>query len=320
MMRNRVFLSIVIAATLIGLIGLLRPDAMRTVSREKWFWTWKTHSDRKFDVVFVGDSRTYRGISPESMAESLQGFRILNFGYSSGSLSALMLAEAESRLDAGGRRIIVLGVTPSSMTPRAARDEQYRQEKNRTSSEVLENLYLAPFLTYFDPTTPIRFFEEIGSRKVRFREAFYESGWIAGWKEPAGPPDPIGVFANLFTNNPVSPILVDNVLRQTEAWTREGIRVYAFHPPTSHDMIDLERRRSGFDEATFRQRFIRAGGVWIDVDQPGYRSYDHSHLDKESAEALSRIIAQAIGHSLGEAVPSPAQRSVSRSGERPCGS
>ena len=313
MMRNRVFLALVIAATLIGLIGLLRPDAMRTVSREKWFWTWKTHSDRKFDVVFVGDSRTYRGISPESMAEGLQGFRILNFGYSSGSLSALMLAEAESRLDAGGRRIIVLGVTPSSLTPRAARDEQYRQEKNRTSSEVLENIYMAPFLKYFDPTTPIRFFEEIGSRKARFREAFHESGWIAGWKEPAGPPDPIGVFANLFTDNPVSPVLVDNVLRQTEAWTREGIRVYAFRPPTSRNMTDMEIRRSGFDETTFRQRFIRAGGVWIDVDRPGYRSYDHSHLDKESAETLSRLVAEIIGRSMGEPLVFPAQDSVSPS-------
>lgn len=231
-----------------------------------------------------------------------------------------MLAEAERRLDAGGRRIIVLGVTPSSLTPRAARDEQYRQEMNRTASEILENLYLAPFLKYFDPTTPIRFFEEIGSRKARFREAFYESGWIAGWKEPAGLPDPIGVFANLFTDNPVSPMLVDNVLRQTEVWTREGIRVYAFRPPTSPDMTDLEKRLSGFDEETFRQGFIRAGGVWIDVDQPGYRSYDHSHLDKDSAEALSRLIAKAIGHSPGEPAPSPAQGSVSLSAARPGGS
>ena len=62
------------------------------------------------------------------------------------------------------------------MTPRAARDEQYRQEKNRTTSEILENIYLAPFMKYIDPTTPIRFLEEIGSRKPRFREAFYESG------------------------------------------------------------------------------------------------------------------------------------------------
>jgi len=313
MTRNRVFLALVLASTLIVLIGLLRPDAMRTVSREKWFWTWKTHSDRKFDVVFVGDSRTYRGISPESMTDILQGIRILNFGYSSGSLSALMLGEAERRLDPAGRRIIVLGVTPSSLTPRAARDEQYRQEKNRTSSEIIENLYLSPFLTYFDPTTPIRFFEEIGSRKARFREAFYESGWVAGWKEPAGPPGSIGVFANDFTGNAVSPMLVDNVLRQTEAWTREGIRVYAFRPPTSRNMTDMEIRRSGFDETTFRQRFIRAGGVWIDVDRPGYRSYDHSHLDKESAETLSRLVAEIIGRSMGEPLVFPAQDSVSPS-------
>ena len=202
MMRNRVVLALVIGATLIGLVGLLRPDSMRTASREKWFWTWKTHSDRKFDVVFVGDSRTYRGISPESMADVLHGFRIFNFGYSSGSLSPFMLAEAERRLDVSGKRIIVLGITPSSMTPRAARDEQYRQEKNRTTSEILENIYLAPFMTDFDPTTPIRFFEEIGSRKARFREAFYESGWIARLERTSGPPDAIGVFCESVHRQP----------------------------------------------------------------------------------------------------------------------
>ena len=299
MMRNRVVLALVIGATLIGLIGLLRPDTMRTASREKWFWTWKTHSEKKYDIVFVGDSRTYRGISPESMADSLRGFRIFNFGYSSGSLSIFILAEAEKRLDVSGERIIILGITPSSMTPRAARDEQYRQEKNRTTSEILENIYLAPVMKYFDPTTPIRFLEEIGSRKARFREAFYESGWIAGWKEPPGPPDAIDVYANLFTDNLLSPMLVDKVVRQTETWVRTGIRVYAFRPPTSPAMVDLEMRLSGFDEETFRQLFVRAGGTWIEVARPGYRSYDHSHLDKESAEALSRIIAEAIQSSMG---------------------
>ena len=300
MMRNRVVLALVLGATLIGLIGLLRPDAMRTASREKWFWSWKTHSEKKYDIVFVGDSRTYRGISPESMAVGLRGFRIFNFGYSSGSLSTLMLAEAEKRLDVSGERIIVLGITPSSMTPRAARDEQYRQEKNRTTSEILENIYLAPFIKYFDPTTPIRFLEEIGSRKARFREAFYESGWIAAWKEPPGPPEPLSVYENIFTDNGISPSLVEDVLLQTGKWTREGIRVYAFRPPTSPAMVDLEMQLSGFDEGTFRQRFGSFGGVWIDVSKPGYHSYDHSHLDKESAEALSRVIAEAIKQSIGE--------------------
>jgi hypothetical protein len=319
MMRNRVVLALVIGATLIGLIGLLRPDAMRTASREKWFWTWKTHSGKKYDIVFAGDSRTYRGISPESMADSLRGLRILNFGYSSGSLSPFMLTEAEKRLDAGGKRIIVLGITASSLTPRAARDEQYRQEKNRTTSEILENIYLAPFMTYFDPTTPIRFLEEIGSRKARSREAFYESGWIAAWKEPPGPPEALGVFANLFTDNRVSPALVEHVLLQTEKWTREGMRIYAFRPPTSPDMADMESRLSGFDEETFRQRFGRFGGVWIDVTKPGYHSYDHSHLDRESAQALSRVIAEAIKQSMGEQAFSldPQAGSISRNTANP---
>ena len=300
MMRERVFLTLFISAALVCSIGFFGPDTMMTASHGKWFWTWKTHSERKCDVVLVGDSRTYRGVSPESMGEVLTGYRIINFGYSSGSLSPLMLAEVEKRLDRRGKRIIVLGITASSMTPRAARDEQYRQEKNRTTSEILENIYLAPFMTYFDPTTPIRFFEEIGSRKARFREAFYESGWIAAWKEPPGPPEALSVFANLFTDNRVSPALVEHVLLQTETWTRQGIRVYAFRPPTSPAMVDLEMRLSGFDEGTFRQRFGSFGGVWIDVSKPGYHSYDHSHLDKESAEALSRVIAEAIKQSIGE--------------------
>jgi hypothetical protein len=65
-------------------------------------------------------------------------------------------------------------------------------------------------------------------------------------------------------------------------------------------MVDLEMRLSGFDEETFRQRFGSFGGVWIDVSKPSYHSYDHSHLDKESAQELSRVIAEAIKQSIGE--------------------
>ncbi|OPY10232.1 MAG: hypothetical protein A4E68_00006 [Syntrophaceae bacterium PtaB.Bin095] len=319
-MRNRVFLALVIAATLIGLIGLLRPDAMRTVSREKWFWTWKTHSKNTYDIVVLGDSRVYRGVSPETMKDVLPGYRIFNLGYSSGSLSPLMLAESIKRLNKEGKRIVILGITPHAMTPKAALDEQFRQEKNRTASEILENIYLAPFLGYFDPTTPIKFLEDIRGKNKDYREEIYESGWIATSMNPLSPPEAIGRYEQIFADNRVSPVLVDNIMRQTETWSRERIRVFAFRPPTSPEMVDLESRLSGFDEEEFRQHFIRAGGIWIDVNQPGYRSYDHSHLDRDSAEALSRLIAQAVVQALGEQVPSPAQGSVSRSAARPGGS
>jgi len=51
----------------------------------------------------------------------------------------------------------------------------------------------------------------------------------------------------------------------------------------------------------------------VDVARAGYRSYDHSHLDKESAETLSRLVAEIIGRSMGEPLVFPAQDSVSPS-------
>jgi len=318
-MRNRVVLALVIGATLIGLIGLLRPDAMRTASRGKWFWTWKTHSEKKYDIVFMGDSRTYRGISPESMAAVLRGFRILNFGYSSGSLSPFMLAEAEKRLDAGGTRVIVLGITPYTMTPKASKDEHYLQEKNRATSEIVENIYIAPLMQYFEPTTPIRLVEELGKTQTESREEFYGSGWVATWRERPNSTEAIASYANAFTGNRPSPNLIENVIVQTGKWVGEGIRVYAFRPPTTPEMIELESRLSGFDEKAFLDRFGKAGGIWIPVPLHEYRSYDGSHLDKESAQALSGVIAEAIKQSIGEqAFPlNPQAGSTSRNKAKP---
>jgi len=294
MWNDRVFRTLLLSAVLICLVGLFRPDAMRTASHEKWFWSWKTHSTHVHDIVVLGDSRVYRGVSPEAMAPLLPGYRIFNFGYSSGSLSPRMLSEAERRLDGQGRRILVLGVTPHALTPNASRDEQYLQEANRTASEVLENIYIAPLTKYFDPTTPIRFAKEFERKRRGAREEFHESGWVAALREVSDPGEGLALYSGVFNGNRVSPELVDRLIRQTETWILEGIRVYAFRPPTLPEMIELERRVSGFEENEFRKRFGQAGGIWIPVSPEGYRIYDGSHLDKESAVRLSAYLAGII--------------------------
>ncbi|HRR41385.1 MAG TPA: hypothetical protein P5244_09155 [Syntrophales bacterium] len=299
-MRNRVFLALVIAATLIGLIGFLRPDAMRTTSREKWFWTWKTHSKDIYDVVVLGDSRVYRGISPESMRKVLTGYRILNMGYSSGSLSPMMLAEAEKRLDRSGKRIIVLGVTPYALTPKAAKDEHYLQEKNRAAAEIIENMYLAPLLRHFDPTTPVKLATGFKRSPTESKEEFYESGWVATWRDQSNPTEALTSYEHAFAENRVSTNIIDNVILQTGKWTYDGIHVFAFRLPATLEMIQLENRKSGFDEKIFRERFEKAGGCWITVNQKEYRSYDGSHMEKDSAQSLSQFIAQDIWHAIGE--------------------
>jgi hypothetical protein len=294
MMRERVFLTLVITVALVCTVGFFRPDSVTNATQERWFWTWKTHSERKCDVVIVGDSRIYRGLSPDSMREVLPGYRIINFGYSSGSLSPLMLAEAEKRLDVRGRRTIILGITPNAMTPKASKDEHYLQEKNRAMSEIVENLYIIPLMHFLEPTTPIRLFRETEREKTENREEFYENGWVATRKEPLDPAEAIASYANAFTDNRVSTHLIENVIVQTGKWVREGIRVYAFRPPTTPEMRELESLLSGFDEKDFLDRLGKAGGIWIPVSLQEYRSYDGSHLDKENAKRLSVRIAEII--------------------------
>ena len=54
----------------------------------------------------------------------------------------------------------------------------------------------------------------------------------------------------------------------------------------------------GFDREAFVRDFRAAGGIWLDVDQDGYRTYDGSHLVRSSAEKLSRDLARAMSPRL----------------------
>jgi hypothetical protein len=61
------------------------------------YWVVKTHIQKNYDIILLGDSRVYRGISPSTMEQSMQGVRILNFGYSGGGLNQYMYEEADNK-------------------------------------------------------------------------------------------------------------------------------------------------------------------------------------------------------------------------------
>lgn len=98
------------------------------------FWIEKTHGvgDQKFDVLICGDSRVYRGVSSRVIAEKLTGYSVFNLSYSSGSYSDFMLDYIEKHLKEGAMQpILILGITPYSLTPKAAMDEHIRTELGR---------------------------------------------------------------------------------------------------------------------------------------------------------------------------------------------
>ncbi len=293
MMKERLIWTFLISSVLICIIGFTKPETDKTAFREKLFWILKTHSNDLQDVIIVGDSRVYRGVSPEFMGKNLPGYRIFNFGYPAGSLDERMLSEAEKKLDGNGKKIILIGVTPLSLTPRSALDEHYLQEKNKDKLEIAWILHLGHLNDFFAPFT--RLLQIANPDYPAYHQEFHKDGWVASWMKPENPKEGLASYANAFTNNTASVEIERKLLLKTEDWTKRGFHVFAFRPPTCQAMIGLENKLSGFNEEEFVKNFTEAGGGWIPVSNKDYHSYDSSHIDKESAIKLSFFLADSIG-------------------------
>ena len=58
--------------------------------------------------------------------------------------------------------------------------------------------------------------------------------------------DELPTFAAWFDGSRVDEGLVADVLACVSRWRARGIAVYAYRPPTTPEMVALERQRSGF--------------------------------------------------------------------------
>jgi hypothetical protein len=95
LLKNRTLICVCLSIPLLILGSLLRPeetailpfsyDPMHTTGAvSERFWVMKAQGMSRYDMILMGDSRVYRGLSPQAMEEVLPGERILNFGFSGG--------------------------------------------------------------------------------------------------------------------------------------------------------------------------------------------------------------------------------------------
>lgn len=292
-MKERIVGVIPVLLVLWFLLSLFKPqtDASKA-SMVKRFWILKTHSEKKYSLVLCGDSRTYRGMSPEEMQNVLPDFSIYNFAYSSGSFSAFMLDQIEKRLDFDAPvKVLYLGITPYSLTPKAAKDGHIRQEMARKKEEVWEALYLDPVKQFFEP---YQFDWDKPGDSVLYIQNYKATGWVATTKIPPDPGEAIPIYMRDFQDNTVSNTMIDSLVSRVERWTEKRVIVFAGRPPTTNAMINLENTISGFDESGFVRKFEQAGGIWLQTDVNDYQSFDGSHLDIPSAIKFSTDIASMI--------------------------
>ena len=293
-MRKRLIIVVPLTILLVLVVERIKPPTAESeLSSSRRFWIMKTHSTEKYSCVICGDSRVYRGMSPREIERHLDGITAYNLGYSSGSYSNFMLDRMEGRLDKSKTpNILMLGITPSSLTPKAALDRQIRQELARKKEEIFESLYLQPLQEFFEP------YEIKWSKGDKppddYEQEFFRNGWVASDKPVHDPNAALPDYKTGFIDNMVSRAIIDTLMTRIQVWRKQGIIVVGVRPPTTTQMEDLERELGGFDEDIFAKRFREAGGIWLDVPLEGYSTYDGSHLDKKSAIEFSAKVGEKL--------------------------
>lgn len=299
--QERLFFTLILAVGLILLWGSFRPKDM-TGLYPSVFWTMKLEWKNCADVVAAGDSRTGLGVSPAALGESLgaKDWRIRNYAFNACGFSYKYLDAIENVLDRTGQKIILLGITPRSLTHSAMKENFFLEYAKISPEQRVLDRWFSPALRFTDKLSFDDIWDEIldDPRRSLLLQDFHPDGWVASDQTKIRPDQKIDNYVRLFQGNPQDERILADLLRKVKSWHAAGIKVFAFRPPTLQKMVDLEDQHSGFNQAEFVAQFEQAGGVWLEVNQNGYETYDGSHLRRQSAEKLSRDLGEMIRQKL----------------------
>ncbi len=299
---DRTAIALVLALAIGVMFSSVRYDA------QQWeglypdsFWAAKASWRHNADVIVAGDSRVLTAVSPAAMAEHLTGRRIVNYaflgvGYERQYIEAINKVLATD----GPPPMIVLGVSPRSLTEGASKQKWFGPEMKK---HFLQRQLLAHSSDVLQATRPIDYADLMASlslaqpRSERMILDYHADGWQSADMIPPNIELGLAEYATKYSEaeeGPVRQKYIDQLLAAVKRWRAQGIAVYGFRPPSCAQMVALENRISGFDEASFVRQFQAAGGVWLPVSQTAYASYDGSHLDVRSAPVFSADLAKMI--------------------------
>ena len=310
---ERATIALLLAALVTLLLGATWPRDEVGVFQDA-FWHRKVTWSGVADVVVAGDSRVYRGVSPSEMTEVLGGARIVNYGFSSNGYSQTYLQSLASILDPESEdRIIVLGITPFSLTDRAVDRNDFNRFHSSTATRRWAAEHLAPIHRL---CTPIGFAALAKRAKgMRYFEKFTDDGWVASRQVPENPRKAIAPYRAQFAATQVGEEHIQRVFDAVEEFVGAGVTVFALRPPSSGDMVALEDELTTYDTERIARGIRAAGGIWIDFPQDAYPTYDGSHLREDGARRFSRDLALAIreahqagGGTLARPTPTGARR------------
>lgn len=273
----------------LALAFLLPQSENRSIMRE-WFWLNKTYRLSDAELIVAGDSRAYRGIDPQSINDEIIA---INLAFSAAGFSKDYLAFVCAHFHENEKeKVLVLGLTPFSLTPTALKNEHLQGFRTMSPFQRYKGLYINPTLRLFEPRTV----EDLYPLNVseNYTEVYHENGWMESNDLPGDSLSALNSYQNIFDENRVQASAISYLMKQVDSLSAVGIKIIGFRPPTTPEMHALEDSLSGYNEQAIKQQFEAAGGIWIDVKDEDFATYDGSHLRPASARKLSALIGKAL--------------------------
>lgn len=260
--------------------------------QEEAFWINKTFQSSNNQLLVAGDSRIYRGVSANVIIKT-SGLNVkgYNLGYSSAGFSKQYLDFVISKFALSSKqKILLLGVTPHSLTAEAFRNDHFNQFYNLGRIEVFKKKYINKVLPYVTPVKP----SQLLIKKNSYHQVYHRDGWIASNKLGVTHYNGYNSYKKTFSTYKVTSEEVSVFLNQVKEIKKQGIAVFAFRPPSSKIVRDLEDQISGFDEHYVKKSLKKMGVFWFDFNDKDYYSYDGSHLEEQSALKFSAELGKII--------------------------
>jgi len=296
--KLRIISVLVGAVLLLSAIVVLRPSQASGLPKAL-FWRAKLTGQANYRLVAVGDSRTLRDIAPQEFADFGVGPG-LNFGFQGASLNPQFLDAAISRTNDRSSAILLLGITPNAFTPKAQRSNGFDSTVSELSpTDSLFPKWYFKITQQLEPASLAEITSIVTGNSGQRKEIYHPDGWLETVHKNPNEKHALRFYRDRFTQNMASPELLDLFLLHIRKLCDSNVRVFAFRPPITQTLADIEDSASGFRYSDFVKSFESSGGTWIETDSEDYQTYDGSHLLSQSAMQLSRTLASRIAEHLG---------------------
>lgn len=275
-------------------IRIVLPEKRITDAEIENFWIRKAVADPIYDIVVAGDSRVYRGISPESMKKGINVDKIdvLNFGFSSAGFSEDYLQLAVSKFNPESDfKILVLGVTPHSLTSKAFENEHLNSFLGSSTMNIFKSKYLFDFLNFF---SPYHLSDLDAIEEKNYQQDYREGGWTAAYYLEPDSTVALESYTKTFSEYQVEEEKVIRFIDEIDEILKSGITIIAFRPPSTVEMCELEDKLSSVNMYSLSTQLSEMGVIWLDYKDNQFTSYDGSHLHYKAAEKLSYQIGEEI--------------------------